>query len=374
MKTNRNAPESFIFALLVLAFSASTLQAGLYTQSSGLYTQGTGLYTQDSGLYSQGIGLYSQGTGLYTQGIGLYTQDSGLYTQSSGLYTQNSGLYTQDSGLYTQSSGLYTQGSGLYRPGSGLYTPGSGLYPGGSGSYEPSDPTYPGAPEPEPPPLPSGTYSGGTGDPNDPYIIDNPNDLGDIGNFPNDWSKYFVLTSDINLADFPPGQFNLIGDCQDALCFDGLPFTGVFDGRGYVISNFTYQASKQDNVGLFRALGSGGIIKNLGLINVDILGRANTGSLVGTVIGGQCQNSYAIGQVMGADKVGGLVGSNEFIPEDVPVTDINDANAGSILNCFFQGQVLANANTGGLVGMNNGTIRQSYAIGRASPQIMLVAS
>jgi hypothetical protein len=43
-------------------------------------------------------------------------------------------------------------------------------------------------------------YSGGTGEPNDPYRISTPNDLNDIGNHAEDYNKCFVMTNDINLA------------------------------------------------------------------------------------------------------------------------------------------------------------------------------
>ena len=44
-------------------------------------------------------------------------------------------------------------------------------------------------------------YSGGTGEPNNPYQIADANDMNDIGNHPEDWDKHFVMVNDINLAD-----------------------------------------------------------------------------------------------------------------------------------------------------------------------------
>ena len=75
----------------------------------------------------------------------------------------------------------------------------------------------------------AGTYSGGTGEPNDPYRISTPNDLNDIGNHAEDNDKYFVMVDDINLAQYTGTQFNIIDS-----------FRGVFDGNGHSISNFTY--------------------------------------------------------------------------------------------------------------------------------------
>jgi len=79
----------------------------------------------------------------------------------------------------------------------------------------------------------AGTYSGGTGEPNDPYLISTAADMNAIGADSNDWDKHFLLINDINLADYTGEEFNLIGT--------GIPFTGVFDGNGHTISNFTYK-------------------------------------------------------------------------------------------------------------------------------------
>ena len=50
-------------------------------------------------------------------------------------------------------------------------------------------------------------YSGGTGEPNDPYLISTPEDLNAIGHDPNDWDKHFLMTADINLLDFNETNF-----------------------------------------------------------------------------------------------------------------------------------------------------------------------
>jgi len=76
-------------------------------------------------------------------------------------------------------------------------------------------------------------YSGGTGEPNDPYLIATASDMNQIGAEPNDWSSHFLLVNDINLAKYSGEEFNIIGT--------GIPFTGVFDGNGHTISNFTYK-------------------------------------------------------------------------------------------------------------------------------------
>jgi hypothetical protein len=43
-------------------------------------------------------------------------------------------------------------------------------------------------------------YGGGTGKPNDPYLIYTAEQIDTIGTEPNDWSKHFKLMADLDLA------------------------------------------------------------------------------------------------------------------------------------------------------------------------------
>jgi hypothetical protein len=49
-------------------------------------------------------------------------------------------------------------------------------------------------------------YSGGTGEPNDPYQIATAADLIALANEPNDYDKHFILTTDIDLDPNLPGN------------------------------------------------------------------------------------------------------------------------------------------------------------------------
>lgn len=57
-------------------------------------------------------------------------------------------------------------------------------------------------------------YSGGSGDPNDPYQITSPDDIYYIGTHPVDWGRYFIMTNDINALEYDQYIFNLIGQEQ----------------------------------------------------------------------------------------------------------------------------------------------------------------
>jgi hypothetical protein len=249
-----------------------------------------------------------------------------------------------------------------------------------------------------------GKYSGGTGEPNDPYRIAAPNDLNDIGNHIEDFNKGFVMVNDINLAEYTGTQFNIIGSDSNA-------FVGVFDGNGHTVSNFTYNSTGTDGIGLFRYVDDPNAqIKNLGLIgpNVDagtgdfvgsLVGRLDSGSItdcnsvgagvaggyyVGGLVGynanGTVNNSYATGHVNGTwDLVGGLVGhsdggtvSNSYSTGSVSgyyyVGGLIGAHDAAVSNSYSTANVSGYYFVGGLVGWNQGpgTVSDSYATGSVS--------
>jgi hypothetical protein len=218
----------------------------------------------------------------------------------------------------------------------------------------------------------AGTYSGGTGEPNDPYRIATANDLNDIGNHVEDFNKCFVMVNDINLADYNGTQFNIIGPNSTT------PFTGVFDGNGHAISNFTYSSSGTDYVGIFGYVGNNiKVIKDLTLIDPNV--DAGTGNEVGALAGrlyfgsisGCCVKG---GGVSGNYDVGGLVGQNRGGIEDcnVAVTVSGEMSVGGlagsndniagISNCHAAGTVIGSRFVGGLVGSNKGRIYKCYAM------------
>jgi len=190
-------------------------------------------------------------------------------------------------------------------------------------------------------------YGGGTGEPNDPYQIKDANHMQAIGADANDWDKHFKLMADIDLSAFTGTSFNIIG--YRVSSDDYNPFTGVFDGNGHIISNFTYTSTGTDYVGLFGCVG--GVIKDLGLIDPNV--DAGTGNYVGALvgIGGTITGCYVEGgSVSGDDYVGGLAGGIGSL--DVTVTD-----------CYATCSVLGNEDVGGLVGFNNGSIYKCYSAG-----------
>ncbi len=193
-------------------------------------------------------------------------------------------------------------------------------------------------------------YSGGTGEPNDPYQIATASDLIALGETPEDYDKHFLLTADIDLDPNLPGRkiFEkavIAPDVNDANgWFDGIPFSGVFDGDGHTILRLT--VTGVSSLGLFgRVAGHWAEVRNLGTVDVYIAGSSD---FVGGLAGhndGRIAASCSSGSVSGTFSVGGLVGRN----------------SGSVTNCYSAGSVAGDWGVGGLVGQNAYSIAMSYS-------------
>ena len=198
-------------------------------------------------------------------------------------------------------------------------------------------------------------YSGGAGEPNDPYQIATAEDLIALGEEPNDYDKHFVLTADIDLDPKLPGGriFDRaviapdVNDSEDY--FQDTEFSGVFDGNDHTISNLTFTGGTY--LGLFGVLGIGAEVKNLGVVYVNIASGAFVGGLAGRN-SGAVFNCYSTGSVTGSGNVGGLVGSN--------------GREGSITMSYSTATATGDKLVGGLAGINWGSITSSYSTGSVS--------
>ncbi|MHC4560593.1 MAG: GLUG motif-containing protein [Planctomycetota bacterium] len=206
-------------------------------------------------------------------------------------------------------------------------------------------------------------YSGGTGEPDDPYQIATAEDLMLLGETPEDYDKHFILTADIDLDPNLPGRkvFDravIAPDVHDDKWrFHGTAFTGVFDGIGHTISHLTIEGSGY--LGLFGQTGSGASISNLGLEDVDINGTGNVVSGLAGDNGGSITLCYSTGTIKGNGIVGGLVGWNG---RDIIAGNIG----GTIIACSSTGTVCGDSRVGGLVGGNVGSIVASYSTATVS--------
>ncbi|MCW2276813.1 S-layer homology domain-containing protein [Heliophilum fasciatum] len=157
----------------------------------------------------------------------------------------------------------------------------------------------------------------GSGTQEDPWMITTPEDLDNVRNFLGSEStgKYFKLENDIDLSGYlSPGgggyaKWATEGWLPIGGSNDTEQFTGIFDGQGYMITGLSSNRPNTDYVGLFAVIGEGGVVSNVGLETVDIIGNNYVGGLAGTAIG-SINNSYTTGKVKGNNYTGGLLGTH----------------------------------------------------------------
>jgi hypothetical protein len=252
----------------------------------------------------------------------------------------------------------------------------------------------------------------GTGTVGDPYQIATLENLYWITQNSSTWNKYFIQTANID-ASSTSGWSGGAGMPTIGTGYPGYQyFTGSYNGQDFTISQLYINRSTQ-NTGLFGFVGTGGMVKNLGLVDVNIIGGADyvggiagasvgdirncfvTGSVsvsspiysrryIGGLVGtnyGNIDSCYSGALVMGGEYVGGLVGevwnSGKHVANSYATGQVNSgssyfrrigglvgslANSGNIINCYATG-MLYGVETGGLVGYTDGsavTISNSF--------------
>jgi len=186
-------------------------------------------------------------------------------------------------------------------------------------------------------------YSGGTGEPDDPYQIATAEDLMLLGDSREDYDEHFILTADIDLDPNLHGRKvfdeNVIGY-----------FKGIFDGNSHSILHLTMNGNSS-GLGLFGQLASEAEVRDLGIVDVNIAGRGSSiGGLVG-ISSGHLINCFASGIVSGTSReIGGLVGQN----------------VGTVEACYSTGTVRGKSFVGGLVGENLGYMMVCYTTSNVS--------
>lgn len=192
-----------------------------------------------------------------------------------------------------------------------------------------------------------GTFAGGDGSVETPYQIEDCSDLQAINSH---LSSYFVLNHDIDCSattGWNGGSgFNKLGGVV-------TPFTGSLDGQGYVIQDLYMNRPGELYVGMFSWIGGAGVVKNLGLVDVDING---TTGFIGAIVSynvGTLTKVYTTGAIHGGNYAAGIVGYED----DGTVTD-----AYSNVTITSSGSY-----SGGIVGYFwSGTITRTYAVGHLS--------
>lgn len=131
-------------------------------------------------------------------------------------------------------------------------------------------------------------------------------------------------------------------------------FSGTFNGQGYTISNLYINRPSENYVGLI-GYASSMTIRNLGLIDTNIIGNNYVGAIVGRGHGdiynsyNNSPNSNTVSTVNGKTYVGGLIGAH--------CGTISDShNTGSVLagmSYVVNGWLSVGKDVGGLVGHND---------------------
>ncbi|QOX63307.1 LysM peptidoglycan-binding domain-containing protein [Anoxybacterium hadale] len=165
---------------------------------------------------------------------------------------------------------------------------------------------------------------------------------------------HYVLTTDIDMSAFE--DFIPIASEKEA------GFIGTFDGQFHMIKNLKVHYPKK-YVGLFGYIGNENqpaYIKNLALINCDIIGQQNVGGLTG-VNYGTITNCVVTGKIvvdnLSNSHTGGAV-AGKVKEGEGPVM-------GRVENCFINADIIAPYDVGGIAGIQDGGgyIGKCFALG-----------
>ena len=194
----------------------------------------------------------------------------------------------------------------------------------------------------------------------------------------------YELTRSLDFGDpvsYDSGSINTAWTTGQGWNSIGDRFEATFDGSGYTVNKLYINRPDTYNVGLFLWNDRDGVIRNIGVVDVDITGQSGGGLAGGNA--GTISDSYSTGRVEGS---GGLVGRNGLpigmqhsakISRSHSSAEVSGSNVGGLAGENFgaimfshaSGNVSADADGdgGGLVARNYyGTIRASYATGNVS--------
>jgi hypothetical protein len=221
------------------------------------------------------------------------------------------------------------------------------------------------------------------------YTIDSVSDLNDLTNLSGKFNgiiyanNTFTLTTDLDLTGADPA-----GDGKGwkpiGTWASGEFFCGYFDGDGYTISNMTINRPTENYQGLFGAIDEDmdgaetldSPIKNLAVIDANVIGASSVGIMVGSTLGSgiatdvPIKNCYVTGYASGTDNcyLGGFVGfsNNGYFLNcyaDVTVSTIfSDCQMGGFLGYDTIGTDCVNCYSVGLVN-NSGPVTGDTEVG-----------
>ena len=194
-------------------------------------------------------------------------------------------------------------------------------------------------------------FAGGTGMENDPWLIENAEQLAYLAQQVNKGKDYqrvhFRLVSDLDLSG---KEWTPIGT-------DGNPFWGGFDGGGHTIIGMKITGKEASYVGLFgechNFTTASSYIKSVTVKGANISGKSFVGAIAG--VGANISDCYSIENTICARRqVGGVCGSL----------------IGNISGCYNSSSVSGISTAGGIMGtasyegnVGNGVVQYCYNIG-----------
>jgi len=208
-------------------------------------------------------------------------------------------------------------------------------------------------------------FAGGSGTFDDPYLIKNVNQLQNVS---------FQLTSNFSVEnDIDAGITSVWNQGQgfDPIGTTKNPFSGFFEGNGFVIRNLFICQSGYYNNGLFGT--NDNVIQNVKMEEILIVsGFRNIGGIAG-INNGEILNISVNGtiEIDQGDCCGGIVGVNEGVITNATfsgtvegmssIGGISGKNKGSIVECSSLGNVRGDFYVGGISGQNEDSIKDSLS-------------
>ena len=254
----------------------------------------------------------------------------------------------------------------------------------------------------------------GNGTPEDPYRISSLENLYWIASDTAHWSANYIQTLNIDASEtaswFPDGSgrnygwppigfhqyyfvYNSVSDVWEIAGGDYRPFSGSYDGNGFMISGLyinrdsiiTESPDPSPNpqpigrdssqyVGMFGIL-DGAVISNLVCSDFNVTGTEEVGGLAGNAVNSQITHCRIDGTVSASSGVGGLVAYSRgsAIKRCSADVNVNGNLAGGLVGtlvgndaaasfCCSYGSVSGESMIGGLTGRNDhGSIQNCYS-------------
>ena len=177
----------------------------------------------------------------------------------------------------------------------------------------------------------------GSGTMNDPYLIENVEQLRYLVNSDATAGKYYALANDIYINDTSKANWMNNSPAKWYVDLIGSPFKGTFDGNGYEIHGIYIDETPTDPktlaadanyvngkaAGLFPYVHTSASIRNLHIRNSMISGAGSVGAIAGHMTGSSDTSALFIGcsvdesVTINGFTVGGLIGAGSNTPVSI---------------------------------------------------------